>query len=213
MAYSIRAIDITDQYTWLSSLKTILDELDVDYFDSTVLAVDKTSSPIINELDIKKGDRVICKISIPNALTSSSGNKVFFYPLEGSSNDTTLSGLSSATSVVITDNSIAIIFGVKGIIFTKTQTHKNALIGYNVASSNQPAMTYEDTIVSTYTKYENKTGILTQILPVLLGSPEGEYSPYVCFAVRTQSAESNSFKQIALNNKNFLTNGNLCLEI
>lgn len=212
MAYSIKAIDMTDQYTWLSSLKTILDELDVDYFDSTVLTVDKEVSPVINELDIKKGDRVICKISLTNVLTSSTGNKVFLYPLE-SSYDTTLQGLSSAASVVITDNSIAIIFGTKGIIFAKTQTHKNALIGYSLTSSNQPAMTYEDTVVSTYVKYENKAGILTQILPVLLGSPEGEYSPYVCFAVRTQSTEGSSFKQITLNNKNFLTNGNLCLEI
>lgn len=213
MAYSIKAIDMTDQYTWLSSLKAILDELDVDYFDSTILNVDKESSPVINELNIKKEDRVICKISVPSVLTSSSGNKVTFYPLE-TSQETALASLSSPANVIITDSSIAIIFGTKGIIFTKTQTNKNALISYNVGTSTTSlSMTYEDTVVSTYPKYESKTGALTQILPVLLGSIEGEYSPYVYFAIRTQSAESNSFRQIALNNKNFLTNGNLCLEI
>ncbi len=211
MAYSIRAIDVTDQYTWLSSLKTILDELDVDYFDSTVLTVDKESSPIINELDIKKGDRVICKISIPNTLASS-GSKIFLYSL-GASADQSLTSLGTTPNVIITDYSVTIIFSSKAIIFTKTQTGKNAVATYNLGSSAMPAMTYEDNTVPTYYKYENRLATLTQILPLLLGSFEGEYTPHICFAIRTQTTESNNIKQIALNDKNFLTNGSLCLEI
>lgn len=211
MAYSIKAIDATDQYTWLSSLKTILDELDVDYFDSTVLTVDKESSPVINELDIKKGDRVICKFSISAGLTAT-GNKITLYSL-GASSDNNLSSINITPNVIITDYSVTIIWGAKAIIFTKTQTNKNAIITYNLGSTTAPAMTYEDNVIPTYYKYENRTAPLTQILPLLLGSFEGEYTPHVCFAVRTQTAESNSLKQIALNDKNFLTNGSLCLEI
>lgn len=211
MAYVIKAIDATDQYTWLSSLKTILDELDVDYFDSTVLTVDKESSPIVNELDIKKGDRIICKISIPGGLMSS-GNKIILYSL-GTSTDQSLSSLSSTPNVIITDYSVAIMWGAKAIIFAKTQTSKNAVLTYSLGSSSMPAMTYEDNVVPTTYKYENRQAPLTQILPFLLGSFEGEYTPHVYCAVRTQTTESANIKQIALNDKNFLTNGALCLEI
>ncbi len=211
MAYSIKTNDATNQYTWLSSLKTILDELDVDYFDSTVLNVDTESSPVVNELEIKKGDRVICKISITSLGVN---NKITLYPLGTSLTISTY--LDSNAKVIITDNSVSIMLGgTKGIIFTKTQTDKNAIIGYKLDTDNNYdyAMTYEDTVVPKYTVYENKIGILTQILPLLFNSPEGEYSPHVYFAVRTQNAESNTFRQITLNNRNFLTNGNLCLEI
>lgn len=211
MTYTIKQIDATDQFTWLSSLKAILDELDIDYFDSTVLTVDKESSPAINELDFKKGDRVVCQISIPNAL-SASGNKIILYSL-GASTETNLSTLTSNPSVIITDYSITIMWAAKAIIFTKTQTGKNAVITYNLGSTTMYAMTYEDNIVPTYYKYENRQAPLTQILPLLLGSFEGEYTPHVCFAVRTQTTENNNIKQITLNDKKFLTNGALCLEI
>lgn len=212
MAYSIKTIDTTNYYTWLSSLKTILDELDVDYFDSTVLNVDRESSPIVNELEIKKGDRVICKIN-GRSLDGSSGNALSLYALEASVTTTLM--LTKDANVIITNNSVSIMMGAKGIIFTKTQTDKNAIICYKLDNDNSRdwAMTYEDTVVPTYPIYENKTGILTQILPVLFNSPEGEYSPHVYFAVRTQSTENSTFRQITLNNRNFLTNGNLCLEI
>lgn len=211
MAYQIKTINSTNQYTYLSSLKTILDECDVDYFDSTVLNVDTESSPIVNELEIKKGDRVICKISA-RALDTYS-NAISLYALETSVTISVI--LSLATNVIITNNSVSIMMGARGIIFTKTQTDKNAIICYKLDTDNSrdQAMTYEDTVVPTYSVYENKTGILTQILPVLFNSPEGEYSPHVYFAVRTQSPESSTFRQITLNNRNFLTNGNLCLEI
>lgn len=211
MAYTIKAIDATDQFTWLSSLKTIFDELDVDYFDNTVLTVDKESSPVINELDIKKGDRIICKINASNGL-GSTANKIVLYSL-GASTEQNLSSLNSAPNVIITDYSVTIMFSTKAIIFTKTQTGKNAVITHNSGNSTMPAMTYEDNTVPTYYKYENRSAPLTQILPLLLGSFEGEYTPHVCFAIRTQTAESTNIKQIALNDKNFLTNGSLCLEI
>lgn len=212
MAYSIQAIDTTNQYTLLSSLKAILDGLSVDYFDNTILNVNKQVSPVVNELEFKKGDRTIFKLSVPSLPETTSANKFILYPL-GTSKDGFIT-LGTNIHVITTDNSVSIIMGTRGFIFTKTQTQKNALICYNLGPVNSSySMTYEDTLVSTYLNYENKIGVLTQILPVLLGSPEGEYLPHVYFAVRTQSAESNSFKQIALNNKNFLTNGNLCLEI
>lgn len=210
MAYSIKAIDATDQFTWLSSLKTILDELDVDYFDSTVLTVNEESSPVINELDIKKGDRVICKISMPTSL-SASGNKIILYSL-GASSETNLTSLTTTPNVIITDYSVTIMWGTRTIIFTKTQTGKNAVITYNLGGSTMPAMTYEDNVVPTYYKYENRQAPLTQILPLLLGSFEGEYTPHICFAIRTQTTENNNIKQITLNDKKFLTNGALCLE-
>lgn len=210
MAYTIKAIDATDQFTWLSSLKTILDELDVDYFDSTVLTVDEESSPMINELDIKKGDRVICKISMPVGLTAS-GNKITLYSL-GASSDNNLSSLATTPNVIITDYSVTIIWATRAIVFAKTQTGKNAVITYNLGSATGPAMTYEDNVVPTYYKYENRQAPLTQILPLLLGSFEGEYIPHVCFAVRTQTTENNNIKQITLNDKKFLTNGSICLE-
>ena len=211
MAYTIKQIDTTDQYAWLSSLKTILDELDVDYFDSTVLTADKESSPIINKLEIKKGDRVICEFNIPSSLTSS-GNKILFYSI-GPYYETSVSPLNITPNVIITDYSIIIIFGTRGVIFTKTQTGKNAIIGYNIGNSaGNATMTYEDNFVSQVQKYENKQGILTQILPILFGSYDGEYSPHVYYAVRTQTLEGNNFKQITLNNKKFLTNGGICLE-
>lgn len=212
MAYSIQAIDTTNQYTLLSSLKAVLDGLSVDYFDNTVLNVNKEASPVMNELEFKKGDRTIFKLSVPSTPGATSSNKFILYPL-GTSTDGFIT-LGTNIHVITTDNSVSIMMGTRGFIFTKTQTQKNALICYSLGPTNSSyAMTYEDTLVSTYSNYENKTGTLTQILPVLLGSPEGEYLPHVYFAVRTQSAESSSFKQIALNNKNFLTNGNLCLEI
>lgn len=210
MAYTIKQIDATDQFTWLSSLKAIVDELDVDYFDSTVLTVDKESSPAINELDFKKGDRVVCQISIPATL-SAQGNKVILYSL-GASSENNLSTLTANPSVIITDYSITIMWSTKAIIFAKTQTGKNAVITYNLGSSTMQAMTYEDNIVPTYYKYENRQAPLTQILPLLLGSFEGEYTPHVCFAVRTQTTENSNIKQITLNDKKFLTNGALCLE-
>ena len=210
MAYTIRPIDATDQFTWLSSLKAILDELDVDYFDSTVLTVDKESSPVINDLDFKKGDRVVFQISMPGGLIGS-GNKVTLYAL-GASTDQSLSNLGTTPSVIITDYRVAIIWGVRGIIFTKTQTDKNAVITYNLGSSTMPAMTYEDNVVPTTYKYENRVAPLTQILPFLLGSFEGEYTPHVCCAIRTQAQETANIKQITLNDKKFLTNGALCLE-
>lgn len=210
MAYIIKQIDATDQFTWLSSLKAILDELDVDYFDSTVLTVDKESSPVVNELDFKKGDRVICQISMPVGL-SATGNKVILYSL-GASSENNLSSLSTTPYVIITDYSITIMWSTKYIIFAKTQTGKNAVITYNLGSSTMPAMTYEDNVVPTYYKYENRQAPLTQILPLLLGSFEGEYTPHICFAVRTQTAENANVKQITLNDKKFLTNGALCLE-
>ena len=210
MAYTIRPIDATDQFTWLSSLKAILDELDVDYFDSTVLTVDKESSPVINDLDFKKGDRVVFQISMPGGLIGS-GNKVTLYAL-GASTDQSLSNLGTTPSVIITDYSVAIIWGVRGIIFTKTQTDKNAVITYNLGSSTMPAMTYEDNVVPTTYKYENRVAPLTQILPFLLGSFEGEYTPHVCCAIRTQAQETANIKQITLNDKKSLTNGALCLE-
>lgn len=211
MAYTIIQIDKTDQFTWLSSLKATLDELDVDYFDSTVLTVDRESSPVINELNFKKGDRVVCQISVPASLTSSTSNKVILYSL-GPSSENNLSSLSVDPRVIITDYSIAIMWSTKAIIFAKTQTGKNAVIAYNTSYPTTPAMTYEDNVVPPYYEYENKQAPLTQILPLLLGSPEGEYIPHVCFAVRTQTTESNNIKQITLNDKKFLTNGALCLE-
>lgn len=210
MAYSIKTIDATNQYTWLSSLKTILDELDVDYFDSTVLNVDTESSPVVNELEIKKEERVVCKISLTS---SGSYNKILLYPLETSLTISVY--IESNANVIITDNSVSIMMGLRGIIFTKTQTYKNAIICHKLDSDNSYdyAMTYEDTVVPKYAAYENKMGILTQILPILFNSPEREYSPHVYLAIRTQSAESSTFRQITLNDRNFLTNGNLCLEI
>lgn len=210
MAYSIKTNDATNQYTWLSSLKTILDELDVDYFDSTVLNVDTESSPVVNELEIKKEERVVCKISVPSLGTNS---KISLYPLETSLTISVY--LDDKAKIIITDNSVSIMIGLKGIIFTKTQTYKNAIICHKLDTDNQYdyAMTYEDTVVLKYAVYENKMGALTQILPVLFNSPEGEYSPHVYLAIRTQSAESSTFRQITLNNRNFLTNGYLCLEI
>lgn len=210
MAYTIKQIDATDSFTWLSSLKAILDELDVDYFDSTVLTVDKESSPVVNELDFKKGDRVICQISMPVGL-SSFGNKVILYSL-GASSENNLLSLSSTPYVIITDYSITIMWSTKAIIFAKIQTGKNAVITYNVGTSGMPAMTYEDNIVPIYYKYENRQAPLTQILPLLLGNLEGEYTPHVCLAVRTQTIENSNIKQITLNDKKFLTNGALCLE-
>ena len=210
MAYTIKPIDATDQFTWLSSLKEILDELDVDYFDSTVLTVDKESSPVINGLDFKKGDRVVCQISIPSTLTGS-GNKVTLYAL-GASTEQTLTGLSSTPNVIITDYSVTIMWSTRMLIFTKTQTGKNAVITYNLGSSSLPAMTYEDNVVPTTQRYDNKIAPLTQILPFLFGSFEGEYAPHVCCAVRTQTTESANIKQITLNDKKFLTNGSVCLE-
>lgn len=210
MAYTIKPIDATDQFTWLSSLKAILDELDVDYFDSTVLTVDQESTPVINELDFKKGDRVVCQISIPQALTGS-GNKVMLYAL-GASAEQNLSALNTTPNVIITDYSVTIMWSTRAIMFTKTQTGKNTVITYGLGSTTMPAMTYEDNVVPTYFKYENRLAPLTQILPLLLGSYEGEYTPHICFAVRTQTTENANIKQITLNDKKFLTNGSLCLE-
>lgn len=210
MAYTIKPIDATDKFTWLSSLKAILDELDVDYFDSTVLTVDKESSPVINKLDFKKGDRVVLQISIPSNLNSSE-NKVTLYAL-GDSTTQNLYSLGTTPSVIITDYSVAIMWRTQSVIFAKTQTGKNAVITYNLGSTEMPAMTYEDNVVPKTYKYENIRAPLTQILPFLLNSFEGEYIPHVCCAIRTQTPENANIKRITLNDKKFLTNGALCLE-
>lgn len=97
-------------------------------------------------------------------------------------------------------------------MFTKTQTGKNTVITYSSGSTSLPAITYEDNVVSAYFKYGNMQATLTQILPLLLGSYEGEYTPHICFAVRTQTMENSNIKQTTLNDKKFLTNGALCLE-
>ena len=211
MAYTIKQIDTTDQYAWLSSLKTILDELDVDYFDSTVLTVDREASSPINKLDIKKGDRVICEFNCPSAITAS-GNKVFFYPI-GPASETGTSSLNNNPIVIITDYSVAIVwYGTYIVTFTKTQTGKNAVFSSGIGSGALMTMTYEDNVVSQPQRYENRQGILTQILPILFGSYNGEYTPHVYYAVRTQTIENKNFKEITLNNKKFLTNGGIYFE-
>ena len=211
MAYTIKQLDTTDQYAWLSSLKTILDELDVDYFDSTVLTVDKEASSPINKLDIKKGDRVICEFNCPSGI-STSGNKIFFYP-NGPESNTSTSSLNMNPIVIITDYSVGIIwYGTNGVIFAKTQTGKNAVFGYGIGSGALITMTYEDNVVSSPQRYENRQGVLTQIVPILFGSYNGEYTPHVYYAVRSQTLENKNFKEITLNNKKFLTNGGICFE-
>lgn len=225
MSYSIEQITTSSSTAFLSDIYNILKDYSGDLFDEVELNQTIEGTTVVeNNLIFKKDNIDMVKIDMPQSNPASSSNKMLFSsknsatPLQAS---TGWSTSSNGKSYVIQTPYCIVIHGTNtvvsnctALIFGKTQL--NTLGIYYRREGSALSYGFDNIVIeqmSSDQSYPTSNSIMTQMLPTaIITPPSTEYMPNVYGIIKSQGV-NNSFREVRLGLRNFITDGKIAYEI
>ncbi len=225
MSYSVEQVTISSSTAFLSDIYNILKDYSGDLFDEVELNQTIEGTTIVeNNLIFKKDNIDMIKLDMPNATISSSSNKMYFSSKNSAEPLQAAPGWGTAFSgksyVIQTPYCIAI-YGATtttsngtALIFSKTQL--NTLGIYYRKENSALSYGFDNIVIesiSTDQSYPTSNAIMTQMLPLMIVTPSSnEYMSNVYSIIKSQGV-NNSFREVRLGLRNFITDGKIAYEI
>lgn len=224
MSYSIEQVTISSATALLSDIYNILKDYSGDLFDEVELNQTIEGTTIVaNNLIFKKDNIDMIKLDMPNTTISSSGNKIFFSSKNSANPSHVNSSWSTSSNgkgyVIQTPYSIAIYNAntastSSAIIISKTQL--NTLGIYYRGGGSALSYGFDNIVIDPFVSdqyYPTANSIMTQMLPTAIITPSSnEYMPNVYAIIKSQGV-NNSFREVRLGLRNFITDGKIAFEI
>lgn len=225
MSYSVEQVTISSSTAFLSDIYNILKDYSGDLFDEVELNQTIEGTTIVeNNLIFKKDNIDMIKLDMPNATISSSSNKMYFSSKNSANPLQTVPGWSTSTNgkgyVIQTPYSVAIYNAntststATALIISKTQL--NTLGVYYRAGSSALSYGFDNIVIDPFSSdqfYQTSNAIMTQMLPLMIVTPSSnEYMSNVYSIIKSQGV-NNSFREVRLGLRNFITDGKIAFEI
>lgn len=225
MSYSVEQVTLTSSTTFLSDIYNILKDYSGDLFDEVELNQTIEGTTVVeNNLIFKKDNIDMVKFDMLNTTLSLSSNKMYFSSKNSANPLQTNVSWSTSSSgkayVIQTPYSVAIYNantntdGSTALIISKTQL--NTLGVYYRAGSSALSYGFDNIVIDPFTSdqfYHTSNAIMTQMLPLMVITPSSnEYMSNVYAIIKSQGV-NNSFREVRLGLRNFITDGKMAFEI
>ena len=226
MSYSVEQITASPSTAFLSDIYNILKDYSGDLFDEVELNQTIEGTTIVeNNLIFKKDNIDMVKLDMIQTSPSSSTNKMFFSSKNSAAPVQTNTAWSASNSgktyVIQTPYCVAIhsattsINSCSTLIFSKTQLNTLGIY-YRGAGSTALSYGFDNIVIDQMNAdqlYSTTNSIMTQMLPTAIITPSSnEYMPNVYAIIKSQGT-NNSFREVRLGLRNFITDGRMAYEI